>query len=165
MDFGLSYSNRIPQPGLFYYIYSTVYRTLYIVQYIVKQSRLGNSISYYRLQFKYGITMLQKLEQKVLARLKAGKLRSIDILHPIGVTATTSHSSSDDVEKKKLPPPLVDFSSNDYLGLARSRSLFNSIEQASRDYAAKVSIDQPILGSTGSRLLTGKVQHTVDEIT
>lgn len=98
--------------------------------------------------------MLQKLEQKVLARLKAGKLRSIDILHPKGVTATSS-SSSDEVEGKKLP--LVDFSSNDYLGLARSRSLFHIIEQASRDYTAKVAIDQPILGSTGSRLLTGMV--------
>ena len=98
--------------------------------------------------------MLQKLEQKVLARLKAGKLRSIDILHTKGATATSS-SSSDEVEGKKLP--LVDFSSNDYLGLARSRSLFHIIEQASRDYTAKVSIDQPILGSTGSRLLTGMV--------
>lgn len=98
--------------------------------------------------------MLQKLEQKVLARLKAGKLRSIDILHTKGATATSS-SSSDEVEGKKLP--LVDFSSNDYLGLARSRSLFHIIEQASRDYTAKVAIDQPILGSTGSRLLTGMV--------
>lgn len=99
--------------------------------------------------------MLQKLEQKVLARLKAGKLRSIDILHTKGVTATSSSSSSDEVEGKKLP--LVDFSSNDYLGLARSRSLFHIIEQASRDYTAKIAIDQPILGSTGSRLLTGMV--------
>jgi 7-keto-8-aminopelargonate synthetase-like enzyme len=101
--------------------------------------------------------MLQKLEQKVLARLKAGKLRSIDILHTKGATATnsSSSSSSDEVEGKKLP--LVDFSSNDYLGLARSRSLFHIIEQASRDYTAKVAIDQPILGSTGSRLLTGMV--------
>jgi 7-keto-8-aminopelargonate synthetase-like enzyme len=98
--------------------------------------------------------MLQKLEQKVLARLKAGKLRSIDTLHTKGATATSS-SSSDEVEGKKLP--LVDFSSNDYLGLARSRSLFHIIEQASRDYTAKVAIDQPILGSTGSRLLTGMV--------
>lgn len=110
--------------------------------------------------------MLQRLEQKVLARLKAGKLRSIDILNHKGVTATgsSSSSSSDEViEERKKNKKLVDFSSNDYLGLARSRSLFHSIEQASRDYMEKVAIDQPILGSTGSRLLTGMVQHRVDD--
>jgi 7-keto-8-aminopelargonate synthetase-like enzyme len=107
--------------------------------------------------------MLQKLEQKVLARLKAGKLRSIDVLQPKGAIATSSSNSSDEVEGKKLP--LVDFSSNDYLGLARSRSLFHIIEQASRDYTANVAIDQPILGSTGSRLLTGIwcCKHTIDD--
>jgi len=92
--------------------------------------------------------MLQKLEQKVMARLKAGKLRSIDmLLCPKGVATSYKEDK------------LVDFSSNDYLGLARNRLLFHRIEKASRDYAAQIAIDQPILGSTGSRLLTGKVQH------
>ena len=97
--------------------------------------------------------MLQKLEQKVLARLKAGKLRNIAPVQARVTNHDINGSIYSDEDK------LVDFSSNDYLGLARSRSLFHRIDEATREYASKNSIDQPVLGSTGSRLLTGKVQH------
>ena len=43
----------------------------------------------------------------------------------------------------------VDFTSNDYLGFARSKELKNCIAEAEKQY------DELSLGSTGSRLLTG----------
>ncbi|GAB3333064.1 pyridoxal phosphate-dependent aminotransferase family protein [Larkinella ripae] len=49
----------------------------------------------------------------------------------------------------KKPTGLIDFCSNDYLGLARSEELRQTLEQAARAYS-------PLLnGSTGSRLLAG----------
>ncbi|GAB5523265.1 MAG: pyridoxal phosphate-dependent aminotransferase family protein [Roseivirga sp.] len=59
-------------------------------------------------------------------------------------------------------PELIDFSSNDYLGLARSEELKNDIIQA---YA---QISSTKNGSTGSRLLTGSssiVQETENNLT
>ncbi|GAB2955748.1 pyridoxal phosphate-dependent aminotransferase family protein [Hymenobacter coalescens] len=48
-----------------------------------------------------------------------------------------------------LPPAnLVDFSSNDYLGLARHPALRAAVQQAAAG-------EQPLAGSTGARLLTG----------
>jgi len=49
----------------------------------------------------------------------------------------------------------VDFSSNDYLGLSRNRSLLHAVEVACKQYADQQPLDMPVLGSTGSRLLTG----------
>jgi 8-amino-7-oxononanoate synthase len=48
----------------------------------------------------------------------------------------------------------VDFTSNDYLGLSRSETLFNNIAEKIR------SISPRLLGATGSRLLSGNFEYT-----
>ncbi|MCC3158485.1 8-amino-7-oxononanoate synthase [Hymenobacter sp. 15J16-1T3B] len=54
--------------------------------------------------------------------------------------------------RRRLPPPpaagLVDFASNDYLGLSRHPALRRAVQQAAAD-------EQAGTGSTGARLLTG----------
>lgn len=55
-----------------------------------------------------------------------------------------------------LPSELIDFASNDYLGLARSNELFQIIENESRKFQRNVN------GSTGSRLLTGNSAYATD---
>lgn len=58
--------------------------------------------------------------------------------------------------RRRLPPDqssLVDFASNDYLGLARSRELYRQIEEECRR-------SRKSNGSTGSRLLTGNDPYT-----
>jgi 7-keto-8-aminopelargonate synthetase-like enzyme len=62
---------------------------------------------------------------------------------------------------------LSDFSSNDYLGLSRNPTLISqfieSIKTLHSDYLSKSHSDQtPFLGSTGSRLLSGNSQTTLD---
>jgi 8-amino-7-oxononanoate synthase len=68
------------------------------------------------------------LEEKLLKRKRKGNLRRLQIV-----------------------PPLLDFSSNDYLGLARSSLLTSMVEE---EVARKAKGRSPF-GSTGSRLLTG----------
>lgn len=55
---------------------------------------------------------------------------------------------------RKLPEPtgLIDFSSNDYLGLAKSEALFEAVH----DFLAQRNISQN--GATGSRLLSGNFE-------
>lgn len=53
------------------------------------------------------------------------------------------------LRKLKLHPGLIDFCSNDYLGLARSPLLFSAIRKKLQ------ALDPPRNGSTGSRLLSG----------
>lgn len=48
----------------------------------------------------------------------------------------------------------IDFSSNDYLGLARSQALFEKIKQHTEQY--------PYNGATGSRLISGNSQQVVE---
>lgn len=72
--------------------------------------------------------MTLQLENRLLKRAKLGNMRK---LHPI--------------------QPLVDFSSNDYLGLARSPQLAASVFQEWEMHLSHLNG----LGSTGSRLLTG----------
>ena len=79
--------------------------------------------------------MVNRLELQLETRKTTGKLRA---LQPVdnGV-------------------PLVDFSSNDYLGLSRSSSLSRKVEEGWNSYKLKQPTNSPHLGSTGSRLLTG----------
>lgn len=53
------------------------------------------------------------------------------------------------------PSPLFDFTSNDYLGLARSPELFEAIQKTMENGAAKLN------GATGSRLLSGNSDLTM----
>ena len=72
--------------------------------------------------------MTLHLENRLLKRTKLGNLRKLQIIKP-----------------------LIDFSSNDYLGLARSPQLAMSVFQECEMHLSHLNR----LGSTGSRLLTG----------
>lgn len=56
---------------------------------------------------------------------------------------------------------LIDFTSNDYLGFSRSRDLANAIEGEYRKILTEGGI-RPILGATGSRLLTGNSPYAME---
>lgn len=72
--------------------------------------------------------MTLHLENRLLKRSKLGNLRTL-----------------------KITQPMIDFSSNDYLGLARSPQLATSVFQEWQMHLSHLNG----LGSTGSRLLTG----------
>lgn len=72
--------------------------------------------------------MTLQLENRLLKRTKLGNLRTL-----------------------KITQPIIDFSSNDYLGLARSPQLAASVFQEWERHLSHLNG----LGSTGSRLLTG----------
>lgn len=59
------------------------------------------------------------------------------------------------ISTKYNPSTQIDFSSNDYLGLSRSKTLVKNIESAYQAYMNSQPKGTPLLGSTGSRLLTG----------
>lgn len=54
-------------------------------------------------------------------------------------------------------PSLVDFSSNDYLGISRDKLLAHRIGEKYEEYMNSCTEGSPLLGSTGSRLLTGNL--------
>lgn len=58
-------------------------------------------------------------------------------------------------ELRQLPTDLIDFSSNDYLGLARSLDLKSRIQKADNAHSG-------LNGSTGSRLISGNCKLTED---
>lgn len=79
--------------------------------------------------------MTRYLESKLLKRQRHGNLRQL-----------------------KLPQDLIDFSSNDYLGLARSAKLAEAVTEECHKYPNLLNG----LGSTGSRLLTGNTAYAQD---
>src|SRR5947209_635221 len=79
--------------------------------------------------------MTLHLEARLLKRTKLGNLRTL-----------------------QLTQPLIDFSSNDYLGLARSPKLAASVFREWRMHSSHLNG----LGSTGSRLLTGNSLYAQD---
>ena len=79
--------------------------------------------------------LLSRLERQLASRKAAGKLRQIQV--------------------KFNPSIHVDFSSNDYLGLARSEKLAKRVEATHSAWIKAQPKGVPLLGSTGSRLLTG----------
>ena len=82
--------------------------------------------------------MTLQLENRLLKRTKLGNLRTL-----------------------KIAQPIIDFSSNDYLGLARSPQLATSVFQEWERHLSHLNG----LGSTGSRLLTGNslYAHELEE--
>lgn len=56
----------------------------------------------------------------------------------------------------------LDFSSNDYLGLSRDRDLAHFITESYKSYISHQPSSVPVMGSTGSRLLTGNSDLYVD---
>jgi len=79
--------------------------------------------------------MTLHLENKLLQRKKLGNIREL-----------------------QAPSSLIDFSSNDYLGLARSSHLSTAVIQEWDIHASHFNG----LGSTGSRLLTGNSTYAQD---
>lgn len=79
--------------------------------------------------------MMLNFEKKLSKRQQSGNLRSLHIV-----------------------PTLIDFSSNDYLGLARSSKLAKLASQECSDQLGHLNG----LGSTGSRLLTGNSAYAED---
>jgi len=82
-----------------------------------------------------GSTLLRSLSSKLSLRQSHGLLRS------------TNKGDSNG----------VDFSSNDYLGLSRSRDFVDSCLKRYNDTTS--NNENALLGSTGSRLLSGTSQH------
>ena len=79
--------------------------------------------------------MSSQLDQRLLKRTASGNIRSLRVI-----------------------PDLIDFASNDYLGLARSPDFAAAVMQECRTH------ENPLngLGSTGSRLLTGNSLYAQD---
>eukprot|EP00957_Ditylum_brightwellii_P051933 3939410-Ditylum_brightwellii.AAC.1 len=96
--------------------------------------------------------MLKQLQR----RKEEGTLRTLDI-HNRAPTPSSSSSSEIDQINNNQHHPLVDFSSNDYLGLARSTSQILKVQDAYDSHITKTHTQNTsaILGATGSRLLSG----------
>jgi 8-amino-7-oxononanoate synthase len=83
--------------------------------------------------------MEERLENALENRRRISTLRSLELSNQKLPSLTTKATS--------------DFSSNDYLGLAHSKSQLQKVNKAYHDYIE--SSNPPYLGSTGSRLLSG----------
>lgn len=82
--------------------------------------------------------LLDRLSKKIDDRAVSGGLRSI--------------------KPPRCNPKNVDFTSNDYLGLSRNRQLAAIVEKAIQKNTELSNHNEPILGSSGSRLLSGNSQ-------
>ena len=78
--------------------------------------------------------MLKRLESLVQKRLIENKLRKLE--YPVIQTR-------------------IDFSSNDYISFSRNRGLAKKIEEAYDKFCKLQPRNSPVMGSTGSRLLSG----------
>jgi 8-amino-7-oxononanoate synthase len=83
-----------------------------------------------------------RMQHVLKARSGKGTLRKL----PCAPLLQDAHES--------LPAQPMDFSSNDYLGLARSASQMQLVESTFQNVIHQQS-DMPVLGTTGSRLLSG----------
>ncbi len=66
-------------------------------------------------------------------------------------------ASQNALRKLKVHGELIDFCSNDYLGLARNKTIFQSVNQ---EFEKETQINK--LGATGSRLIAGTSQYCLD---
>mmetsp|Transcript_30550 Transcript_30550/g.61919 ORF Transcript_30550/g.61919 Transcript_30550/m.61919 type:complete len:477 (+) Transcript_30550:27-1457(+) len=101
--------------------------------------------------------MEERFRSQLARRTEEGTLRSLR--YRVGVEGLD--------RSREASTPSIDFSSNDYLGLARCPHQLQQVEMAFTSHIAQVVGDssdgttqtrrtvQPLLGSTGSRLLSG----------
>ncbi|KAL3804504.1 hypothetical protein HJC23_002543 [Cyclotella cryptica] len=97
--------------------------------------------------------METRLFEHLDRRRREGNLRSLMPLPSYGERKTETGT-----QHNKRKKPLVDFASNDYLGLARCPDLYNSVQKSYHEHMTLQSssyAQQPLLGATGSRLLSG----------
>lgn len=87
--------------------------------------------------FRFSSGLLKRIETKMKGRYLDGKLRVLEQQFDDNANST------------------MDFSSNDYLGLSRSRPLSQNIKTSYDSIVRSLPLHFPIQGSTGSRLLTG----------
>lgn len=104
------------------------------------RGRLGNRMRCFSSERRRLGGLLDRLQASLDSRASSGKLRTL------------------------LAPPagLVDFASNDYLGLARSVRLAHRVEEQYSSFLRSSKGSVPLLGSTGSRLLTGNNRLLMD---
>ncbi|KAL7533324.1 hypothetical protein ACHAWF_004455 [Thalassiosira exigua] len=88
--------------------------------------------------------METRLQEHLDRRRREGTLRSLMPLPKV----------TDEPSAKPASSPAIDFASNDYLGLARCRNQHDLVQLEYHRSFHSVS-QQPLLGATGSRLLSG----------
>ena len=89
-----------------------------------------------------------RLQEQLDRRKREGTLRS---LMPL-----PKQSDIDKTEQNIPTQPIIDFASNDYLGLARCKNQHALVQLAYNNICSNTNVQQqPILGSAGSRLLSG----------
>ena len=90
-----------------------------------------------------------RLQEQLDRRQREGTLRSLIPL--------PKQSDVDKIEQNIPTQPIIDFASNDYLGLARCKNQHALVQSAYDDTCSNTNVQQqqPTLGSAGSRLLSG----------
>lgn len=71
------------------------------------------------------------------------------------ITQLNERKASGLLRETKCVEDLIDFCSNDYLGLARNRELGETMAKNYCEWLGQQSLDAPINGATGSRLISG----------
>ncbi|KAL7475255.1 hypothetical protein ACHAW6_001176 [Cyclotella cf. meneghiniana] len=95
--------------------------------------------------------MEHRLREHLDRRRREGNLRSL-------MPALNSREPKNETVRQQNEQALVDFASNDYLGLARCPDLYNSVQKCYHEHMilqSSLNATQPLLGATGSRLLSG----------
>lgn len=96
------------------------------------------------------MTMETRLQECLDRREREGTLRS---LMPLPTSSSSSHFTPPKPSASITSFPIIDFSSNDYLGFARCREQTRRVECAYNKFMTSNNIS--LLGATGSRLLSG----------
>lgn len=95
--------------------------------------------------------MESRLQECLDRRDREGSLRSL-----MPLPSSSSNNSNTPSSSKSALLPLIDFSSNDYLGFARCPEQHRRVECAYNKFmVSNASQLGPLLGATGSRLLSG----------
>lgn len=94
--------------------------------------------------------METRLQECLDRREREGTLRS---LMPLPTSSSSSNSTPPKPSASITSLPIIDFSSNDYLGFARCREQNRRVECAYNKFMTSNNIS--LLGATGSRLLSG----------